>query len=292
MTWFRVDDELLDNPKVEALHEALVDQENVLHAAMHIWLVAGVHSARNLLDGKVREAKLRQLSQASAKVFASAVDALVSAGLMRRDAGSVELHDWSQWNPTREQVEFRRNKDAVRKESKRTAHVVREDSARTPSGHDDASERNPRLPDPDPDPDPIERETPQAAPPKRQRKSPATALPADWQLTPDLVVWGETSAAVRLDRDVIAAEADKFRDHHGAKGSRFSDWDAAFRTWLRNARKFDPSLPEPRRRPRNEVAPLPQVSAESQERAERLLRAAGGDKMRALEMALDEAVGA
>ena len=29
-----------------------------------------------------------------------------------------------------------------------------------------------------------------------------------------------------------------FRDHHIAKGSTFKDWDAAFRTWLRNAVKF------------------------------------------------------
>jgi hypothetical protein len=29
-----------------------------------------------------------------------------------------------------------------------------------------------------------------------------------------------------------------FRDHHTAKGSSMADWDAAFRTWLRNAVKF------------------------------------------------------
>ena len=29
-----------------------------------------------------------------------------------------------------------------------------------------------------------------------------------------------------------------FRDHHTAKGSIFRDWQAAFRTWLRNAVKF------------------------------------------------------
>lgn len=34
-------------------------------------------------------------------------------------------------------------------------------------------------------------------------------------------------------------EFDKFRDHHKAKGSVFKDWPAAFRTWVRNAVKFD-----------------------------------------------------
>lgn len=31
-----------------------------------------------------------------------------------------------------------------------------------------------------------------------------------------------------------------FRDHHTSKGSRFKDWDAAFRTWARNAVKWLP----------------------------------------------------
>ena len=34
------------------------------------------------------------------------------------------------------------------------------------------------------------------------------------------------------------AELPKFADHHTAKGSRFKDWQAAFRTWLRNAAKY------------------------------------------------------
>lgn len=36
----------------------------------------------------------------------------------------------------------------------------------------------------------------------------------------------------------IEHEASQFRDHHLAKGSTFKDWDAAWRTWLGNARKF------------------------------------------------------
>ena len=34
-------------------------------------------------------------------------------------------------------------------------------------------------------------------------------------------------------------EIEAFKDHHVAKDSRFLDWDAAFRTWLRNAKKFN-----------------------------------------------------
>lgn len=34
-------------------------------------------------------------------------------------------------------------------------------------------------------------------------------------------------------------EFDKFSDYHRAKGSVFADWDASWRTWVRNGIKFD-----------------------------------------------------
>jgi len=43
------------------------------------------------------------------------------------------------------------------------------------------------------------------------------------------------------------AELAAFRDHHTAKGSRFTDWDAAFRTWLRNAVKFSTNRSGPQK---------------------------------------------
>ena len=36
----------------------------------------------------------------------------------------------------------------------------------------------------------------------------------------------------------LSAEFDAFSDYHRSKGSTFKDWDAALRTWLRNAKKF------------------------------------------------------
>lgn len=60
----------------------------------------------------------------------------------------------------------------------------------------------------------------------------AVVLPAGWQPT-DRERGIAQETGVNCDR-----EAEAFRDHHSAKGSRFVDWDAAFRTWLRNATKF------------------------------------------------------
>ena len=54
------------------------------------------------------------------------------------------------------------------------------------------------------------------------------------------------AAAIGANAD---REAASFRDHHAAKGSRFVDWDAAFRNWLRNAERFAVNRPADRRTP-------------------------------------------
>ena len=64
-------------------------------------------------------------------------------------------------------------------------------------------------------------------PPKR-----AKALPDAWEPTQ-----GHRELAVKLGVS-LDAELPQFRDHHTAKRSLMADWDAAFRTWLRNAAKW------------------------------------------------------
>lgn len=72
-------------------------------------------------------------------------------------------------------------------------------------------------------------------PPKPRRRRPECELPEGW-------VPSERNIADARSRNFtdmeIEDEAGRFRDHHTAKGSRYRDWDAAWRTWLGNARKF------------------------------------------------------
>lgn len=58
-------------------------------------------------------------------------------------------------------------------------------------------------------------------------------IPKNWQPNEKHI---ETCINNRLD---VNETAEHFRDHHTAKGSTMKDWDAAFRTWLRNAVKFN-----------------------------------------------------
>ena len=60
----------------------------------------------------------------------------------------------------------------------------------------------------------------------------ATQLPDDFE--PD-----DTAASLAAELGVsLAAELPEFRDYHAARGKPMKDWQAALRTWLRNAKQF------------------------------------------------------
>lgn len=67
----------------------------------------------------------------------------------------------------------------------------------------------------------------------RREKKTEVPLPAEWAPNDQ-----HRTKAAELGLDV-EWEAEQFRDRHTALGSLFVDWDAAFRTWLRNAPKFN-----------------------------------------------------
>ena len=73
---------------------------------------------------------------------------------------------------------------------------------------------------------------------KRARK-PEIPIPENW--TPSDKNLSDAYARQFTDEE-IRHEAAQFRDHHTARGTRFRDWDAAWRTWLGNARKFAPRV--------------------------------------------------
>jgi len=98
------------------------------------------------------------------------------------------------------------------------------------SGNPPDSDRDPyRVPDPDPDPDLL----PPSAPKKRKRKS---QVPEDFEPNNNLIV----EVANKYPSLKIGNEIQAFKDFHISKGTLFLDFDRAFRTWCRNAIKFDP----------------------------------------------------
>lgn len=57
-------------------------------------------------------------------------------------------------------------------------------------------------------------------------------LPEEWVPNAKAQDWAQQQ---QID---LGYETAQFRDHHDAKGSKMKDWDAAFRTWLRNSAKW------------------------------------------------------
>jgi len=68
---------------------------------------------------------------------------------------------------------------------------------------------------------------------KEEKIKRATSYPENFQVSEEVKAW---AGAKRLPNPVMHLEA--FRDYHTSKGSTFKDWDAAFRTWIRNAARF------------------------------------------------------
>lgn len=73
------------------------------------------------------------------------------------------------------------------------------------------------------------------APKATKQRKPEIDLPDGW-------VPNDKNVQDALDRGFsdmeINDEADRFANFHSSKQNRFRDWDAAWRTWLGNARKF------------------------------------------------------
>ncbi len=93
------------------------------------------------------------------------------------------------------------------------------------------------MPNPEPEPEPLtttagalsSADDPEGGKPNRKR---SVQLPIGWTPTDQHYELAD-KLGVGLE-----GELEQFKDFHTAKGTAFRDWDAAFRTWLRNAKKF------------------------------------------------------
>lgn len=98
----------------------------------------------------------------------------------------------------------------------------------SPATPEPSFEPSEELSFPDPDvPEPRLTLVPDPAPAAKVKR--ACQLPASWMPND-----GHLAYVIEHGLDG-GHQLAQFRDHHTAKGSKMKDWDAAFRTWLRNA---------------------------------------------------------
>lgn len=61
-----------------------------------------------------------------------------------------------------------------------------------------------------------------------------TLAPEDFRITDDLKTWAHDRG---ITKELID-QTERFLDHHRARGTKFRDWKAAWRTWMRNFIKW------------------------------------------------------
>lgn len=120
-----------------------------------------------------------------------------------------------------------------------------------------------------------EREEPPLAPPEPEvRRAPRaakvrTSVPENWQ---------PNEAGLEAGRQTfghaLGLELRHFADHHRAKGNTMADWDAAWRTWMANSRRFNRDGNRDGNRNTAPIARNPWIAMELRARAE-----AGDDEL-------------
>lgn len=217
MVWFKVDDGFYTSRKVLSI------PRTQRLAAVGLWTMAGNWSARELTDGKVPDYVLAEIG-ATPRLR----QALIEARLwLDRGSAGVEFHSWSDYQPTREEVEAERAKAAERqrrwrekKHAETSDHTVSNGVTNTVTNG--VSNGAPTRPDPTrPD---------QITTPKGVDR--ATRIPEPFIVTPEMRQWAV--------KEVPGVDVDKatrkFVDYWRAKSGKDAvkrDWVATWRNWLR-----------------------------------------------------------
>src|SRR5699024_10465837 len=121
MAWFKIDDNFYDHPKVDELSLE----------AIGLWAVCGTYVARHLTDGFIAARRVTRLGgtdELAAK--------LVDAELWDPADGGYTFRNWREYQPTRAEVEGKREQARRRQQRKRQrdaeGRYVKENSSVTP----------------------------------------------------------------------------------------------------------------------------------------------------------------
>jgi hypothetical protein len=235
MSWVRLDDAILDNPKIIAAGPLGF----ALHVAAITWC------ARNLSDGFIPKRRVGQLLdlpslQVSETTKVRVLHALTAddlaaemarIGLWHDRGEQWEVHDYLVYNPSKATVLARRARERLKKAQQRQRDSV------SPGVSPGDSRGNPRHPVPVPVPVPVpgsgseqkklafarKEKTP---PPRAKAKTP---WPEDLVLTEALAAY-----ATRQGLDA-RYEWGKFQAHALRDDVRHVDWLRAWEYWVRNA---------------------------------------------------------
>lgn len=225
MTWFKVDDGFWSHEKVIELSAE----------AGWLWVRAGSYCAHQLTDGLVKAPIVSLLGSTS-----EVANQLVEAGLWDSIDGGYEFHDWLKYQPTRDEVESKREAWKERQRAARAKRQSQEES-RSDTQRDSRVESSTGMsPSPVPScPVPSPSSTKKGGSAKR-----GTRIPEPFMLTSDMKQW----AVKEVPRVDIEASTRRFVDYwraeSGAKATKI-DWVATWRNWLRRDAENTPRSSRP-----------------------------------------------
>lgn len=177
--------------------------------------------------------------------YETCVETLVASGLWQPVRGGYMITRWQEWQSELEAIVARRSADRDRKRRERDrASTAKNRTSSTPSDRGANPQVRGMSRDTSTDAsDPVESKThinpphPSGASPPRRR---GTRIPADFQVTSDMVAWAREHAPHVDGR----AETAKFIDYWQAKAGRDAcklDWPATWRNWMRRSAEQQPA---------------------------------------------------
>lgn len=232
MAWLKLDDQFFRNPKV-------IDAGR---DARDLYLAGLCYCGAGLTDGRIPNGALRMLgAEADIDDVREAADALVRVGLWERRDDGYTVHDYLEYNPSKERVIATR---AVRSEAgsrggkQRASNLL--EPEQTFATENLQAKSNPvpvpypSRPTPDPEPVPRDANDAPAAPvvePPPVRAKPRKRIPDDWALTDELREYAVDHGIPAYQVDELAAE---FKRYWQGDGRPKADWDLTFMTRVRD----------------------------------------------------------
>ena len=121
MPWAKIDDGLTDHPKVDTLLE-----DDELHglAAIGLWTLMLAHTAKQLTDGAAGHRTVRRIAPEHGQALA---EALERAGMLEKTDDGWLIHDYLDYNPSRDKVLEERRAGAERQAKSRARRAVQPD---------------------------------------------------------------------------------------------------------------------------------------------------------------------
>ena len=108
MPWHRSDDRFPEHPKCDALAERFGDDWAALHLAFALWHHMGCDCAARRTDGVFNAQRAYRIMRAPREAIDRAIAGLLAVGLLDKHRDGVVFHDWSDYQPTRSEIDAER----------------------------------------------------------------------------------------------------------------------------------------------------------------------------------------